>query len=244
MAGQSRTATLIAGAAVVASMTVGSPIAVAEPPGPALTFLPFPLGIKVNISDKSGTASTCTYTSDWFTAPPFFLGANDTFPLILPHIQDNHEWSVDVDCDNGAHTHTTYRADGQSSSADGSTEISTGPTDVPRPGPVRTVTDSTFADQVLNAPRRVLVAFQKPTCTDCVNFDPVLSDVAAEGLIDIFTLDAEQNPSTPEQYGIITPPCPDCGTYISPLVVVFDKGGSSRRSRSRTQTGRCSPSSN
>lgn len=203
---------LIAGAAM---LVAGAGSASAAPPGPELTFLPGPGGLKVDVHHTSGVASWCTYTADWFVAPPFRLGANDTFPLLIPGVPDNRDWNVNVKCDNGAVTNTVFHYGDSGTPA---------PVPAPGPGPVRTVTDSTFATNVLQNANPVLVAFQKPTCVDCTNVDPVLSDVAAESNVVVYTLDAELNPATPAQFGIITPPCPDCGTFISPMLVLFSNG--------------------
>jgi len=79
------------------------------PPGPVLSFSQFPGGITVNVTDKSGTTSWCTYSAEWFVPPPFLLVANTTYPLTIPFsAPDNKVWNVNVNCDNGASTHTTY----------------------------------------------------------------------------------------------------------------------------------------
>ncbi len=106
---------------------VGAAVAGAAPPGPELSFNQFPGGITVNVTDKSGTTSWCRYSAEWFTPPPFLLFANKTYPLMIPFSSpDDKVWNVNVNCDNGASTHTTYNyvAPGTDPSV-----IESGPTD-------------------------------------------------------------------------------------------------------------------
>ncbi len=94
---------------ILAAGFVGAAVAGAAPPGPDLSFSQFPGGITVNVTDKSGTTSWCTYSAEWFSPPPFLLAANTTYPLTIPFsAPDNKVWHVNVNCDNGASTHTTY----------------------------------------------------------------------------------------------------------------------------------------
>lgn len=125
-------------------------------------------------------------------------------------------------------TSTSTTSSSETTSSTGATTTTTTTTvTTERPvgsGLVRPVTDGSFFEKVLASPIPALVAFQKPTCVDCATFDSTLQDLASQREVEVFTLDAEQNPATPETYGIITPPCPDCGTWISPLLVLFEDG--------------------
>lgn len=95
---------LVAGLAALA----GAGTAGAAPPGPALSFSQWPGGITVNVTDKSGITSWCTYSAEWFSTP-FLLVANATYPVVIPFsAPDNRVWNVSVNCDNGASTRTTY----------------------------------------------------------------------------------------------------------------------------------------
>jgi len=94
---------------ILAAGCVGPAVANAAPTGPDLSFSQFPGGITVNVTDKSGTPSWCTYSAEWFKPPPFLLAANATYPLMIPFsAPDNKVWNVNVNCDNGASTHTTF----------------------------------------------------------------------------------------------------------------------------------------
>jgi hypothetical protein len=64
-------------------------------------------GLVAHVNDRSGIASQCTYTSDWYTRS-FFLPANATYDVVIvPAIPKLANWEVTVSCDNGAITHTS-----------------------------------------------------------------------------------------------------------------------------------------
>jgi hypothetical protein len=87
----------------------GSAIAHSAPPGPTLSYQQWPGGVTVNITDKSGTTSWCTYSAETYKSPPLLLAADATYPLVIPFsAPDNRVWNVVVNCDNGANTYTTY----------------------------------------------------------------------------------------------------------------------------------------
>ncbi|TQR82790.1 hypothetical protein D8S82_30160 [Mycobacterium hodleri] len=64
-------------------------------------------GLTAHITDRSGVASQCTYTSDFYQRS-FFLPANATFDLVIvPAIPKFQNWNVTVKCDNGTTTNTS-----------------------------------------------------------------------------------------------------------------------------------------
>lgn len=75
--------------------------------GPSLALDPGIGSLTINITDHSGTASKCTYNSD-FVNRTFSLPANQTVPLkVTPAVPLFIDHQVDIVCDNGAETHTT-----------------------------------------------------------------------------------------------------------------------------------------
>jgi hypothetical protein len=72
--------------------------------GPGVSWNPRLGGLTAHITDRSGVASQCSYTSDFYTRS-FFLPANGTHDLaIVPAVPAFRNWDVTVSCDNGTST--------------------------------------------------------------------------------------------------------------------------------------------
>lgn len=78
-----------------------------------------------------------------------------------------------------------------------------------------TVTDKSFADDVLGSDKPVLVDFWASWCGPCKMVAPVLEEIASEhSEITIAKMDIDANPNTPRDYKIMS----------IPTMIVF-KGG-------------------
>jgi hypothetical protein len=75
--------------------------------GPGVSWEPRLGGLTVHVTDRSGVASQCTYTSDFYQRS-FFLPVNQTYDLVIvPAIPKFQNWNVTVKCDNGTTTNTS-----------------------------------------------------------------------------------------------------------------------------------------
>ena len=65
-------------------------------------------------------------------------------------------------------------------------------------------TDASFGEDVLNADVPALVDYWAEWCGPCKMIAPVLDDIAAEyaGKLKIVKLNIEENPETPQKYGV------------------------------------------
>lgn len=69
---------------------------------------------------------------------------------------------------------------------------------------IKEVTDISFADDVLQATRPVLVDFSAGWCGPCQALAPILEDVAAAEAerLSVVKLDVDANPETATRYGV------------------------------------------
>jgi Domain of unknown function (DUF4189) len=75
--------------------------------GPTASFNPTLGGLEAHITDRSGTASQCSFTMD-DTNRTFALGANSTVDLkVVPAIPKFRDRNVTISCDNGTNTQVT-----------------------------------------------------------------------------------------------------------------------------------------
>jgi thioredoxin 1 len=73
---------------------------------------------------------------------------------------------------------------------------------------IKTVTDDTFATEVLEAGKPVLVDFWAPWCGPCKALAPVLADIAEEhaAALTVVKLDIDDNPQTAGNLRIMSIP--------------------------------------
>ncbi len=72
----------------------------------------------------------------------------------------------------------------------------------------KSVTDQSFAADVLASPRLVIVEYWAPWCGPCRQVGPVLDAIAAEyaGKVDVVKLNTDENPETMRSYGVMMVP--------------------------------------
>jgi thioredoxin 1 len=73
---------------------------------------------------------------------------------------------------------------------------------------LQSVTDQTFADEVLGSPKPVLVDFWAPWCGPCRQLTPIVEQLASEyeGKMSFVALNTDENPVTAQKYGIVSIP--------------------------------------
>jgi thioredoxin 1 len=74
--------------------------------------------------------------------------------------------------------------------------------------PTVTVTDQSFADDVLGSDKPVLVDFWATWCGPCKMIAPVLEEIASENgeKLTIAKMDIDANPTTPRDYQVMSIP--------------------------------------
>jgi thioredoxin 1 len=79
---------------------------------------------------------------------------------------------------------------------------------------VREVTDASFAQEVLQAPGRVIVDFWAPWCKPCEAIAPVLEALAHENALGLVRLNIDEHIGVPSRYGVLS----------LPTVILFEDG--------------------
>jgi len=72
----------------------------------------------------------------------------------------------------------------------------------------KVVTDESFASEVLQNPRPVIVEYWAPWCGPCRQVAPVLEAIAQEhaGQVDVVKLNTDENPRTAQRYQVLAVP--------------------------------------
>jgi hypothetical protein len=74
--------------------------------GPTVTANPGLAGVTFHVTDRSGVASQCTYSSEGYT-DSFGLAANSSFDLFVPAVRLLKTRTGTISCDNGTSTGTS-----------------------------------------------------------------------------------------------------------------------------------------
>jgi hypothetical protein len=75
--------------------------------GPTVSATPGITGVTFHVTDRSGVASQCTYSSEGFTSGSFSLPANGSFDLFVPAIREFRNRTGTITCDNGTSAGTS-----------------------------------------------------------------------------------------------------------------------------------------
>jgi thioredoxin 1 len=75
-------------------------------------------------------------------------------------------------------------------------------------GATKTVTDASFAEEVLKSDKPVLVDFWAEWCAPCRKVSPLLEEIASEmaDRLEIVKLNADENPETVRTYRVMSLP--------------------------------------
>jgi thioredoxin 1 len=94
---------------------------------------------------------------------------------------------------------------------------------------LRSVTDDTFAVEVLGADRPVLVDFWAPWCGPCKAMGPVLQQIATEHVdaISVVKLDIDENPVTAGQLRVMS--IPSLTLFVAGEAAVTVTGAKSKK---------------
>ncbi|PXX01575.1 hypothetical protein [Mycolicibacterium moriokaense] len=94
------------------NLTIGPPPPSAPPApkplqGPTVSATPGLTGVTFHVTDRSGVASRCTYSSEGFTSDSFSLPANGSFDLFVPALRQFRNRTGTITCDNGTSAPTS-----------------------------------------------------------------------------------------------------------------------------------------
>jgi hypothetical protein len=93
------------GTAIVSDVGAAAPANLPKQ-GPTVTPKQGLTGVTFHVTDRSGAASQCTYSSEGFESG-FGLPANGSFDLFVPAIRELRNRTGTVTCDNGTSTNTS-----------------------------------------------------------------------------------------------------------------------------------------
>jgi thioredoxin 1 len=95
------------------------------------------------------------------------------------------------------------------------------------------VTDDSFAAEVVASPRPVIVEYWAQWCGPCRQLGPVLDAIAVQeaGRVDVVKLNVDENPRTAQRYGILAVPTISLfrdGTVVKQVIGVRSKSALER----------------